>query len=356
MRIGIPREVKPFEGRVALIPAACTELVRAGHRVLVERGAGEESGFSDEDYARRGVVVVDDADTLYGEAEMVVKVKEPVAEEFHRLRADHLLFCFLHLAPQPELTRVLLDKGLTAVAFETVEERGELPILEPMSEVAGHIAAQAGAQLLHGPAGGKGLLMGGMTAARRGRVVVLGFGTVGEAATRSAAGLGAQVTVFDKKAGRLAAARGLGANVTALYPFPDEVAEEVAASDLLVGAVLLPGARTPHLIDRATVATMARGSVIVDVSVDQGGCVETIRPTHYGAPTYVEEGVVHFGVTNMPGAVPRTSSEALSAALAHYVGELATTGWETRSPALAAAVNVRGGEVVLPALREADSE
>ncbi len=356
MKIGIPREIKPFEGRVALIPAACTELVRDGHEVLVERGAGDNSGFSDADYESRGVTLVADADTLYGEAELVVKVKEPVAEEFPRLRSGHLLFCFLHLAAQPELMAVLRDKGLTAVAFETVAENGHLPILQPMSEVAGHIAAQVGAHLLHGPAGGKGLLLGGMPAARRGRVMVLGFGVVGEAAARSAAALGAEVTVFDKEPLRLGAARGVGANVTALYPFPDEVAEEVARADLLVGAVLVPGARTPHLIDRGAVATMGRGSVIVDVSVDQGGCVETIRPTDYGTPTYVEEGVVHFGVTNMPGAVPRTSSEALSAALARYVGDLAATGWERRRPALADAVNVRGGDIVLPALREAARE
>lgn len=354
MNIGIPREVKPHEGRVALIPAACTELVRAGHRVLLEAGAGLTSGFADDDYASRGVTIVPDADSLWGEAEMVVKVKEPIAEEFPRLRSDHLLFCFLHLAPQPQLTRVLLDKGLTAVAFETVAEGDHLPILQPMSEVAGHIAAQAGAQLLHSPAGGKGLLLGGMPAARRGRVVVIGFGTVGEAATRSAAALGAEVTVFDKKPLRLADARRVGANVTALYPFPDEVAAEVAQADLLVGAVLIPGARTPNIIDRRTVATMAPGSVIVDVSIDQGGCVETIRQTDWGAPTFVAEGVVHFGVTNMPGAVPRTASEALSAALAPYVGELAEPGWAERHPALAQAVNVRAGEIVLPALRDTE--
>lgn len=350
MRIGIPREVKVLEGRVGLIPAAAAELVRAGHEVFLEQGAGEASGYADADYRALGVQILPDAATLYATALMIVKVKEPQPQELPLLRRDHLLFCYLHLAAVPELMQALCDIGLTAVAFETVAEGGRLPLLAPMSDIAGRIAIQAGAQLLTRPRGGKGLLLGGLPAAERGQVVVLGAGVAGGAAAAMAAAMGAQVTVFDRNRDKLEHMRALGNNVTALYPYADAIERAVVQADLLVGAVLIPGARAPHLVSAATVKGMQPGSVIVDISVDQGGCIETTRPTSYAEPTFVWEGVVHFGVTNMPGAVPRSASQALSAALIPYALQLAAGNWEG-DPALATGINVHAGRVVHPALQ-----
>ncbi len=351
MRVGIPREIKPLEGRVGLIPAACADLVHAGHPVHVESGAGAGSGYSDDDFRAAGCVVEPDAEALYGAAEMVVKVKEPVDGDLCWLRRDHLLFCYLHLAANEALTRRLQEIGLTAVAFETVQVDGQLPLLAPMSDVAGRIAIQAGATLLHQPQGGKGMLLGGLPGAPRGRVTVIGAGTVGSNAARLAAAYGAEVTVFDRKRERLEAMRALGDNVTALYPFKDSVAEAVRAADLLVGAVLIPGARAPHIVGAGLVREMTPGSVIVDVSVDQGGCIETTRPTTWEAPTFIHEEVLHFGVTNMPGAVPRSASQALSAAVLPWAVKLASGGVDA-DPALLAGINVRAGEIVHPALRQ----
>jgi alanine dehydrogenase len=352
VRIGIPREIKAYEGRVALNPAACEALVRAGHEVRLELGAGAAAGYPDAAYAAGGARIAADADAVYAVADLIVKVKEPQPVEYPRLRREHLLFCFLHLAANPGLLAVLREKGLTAVGFETVEEGGDFPILAPMSDVAGRLAVQIGARLLHRPAGGKGTLLGGLPGARRGHVVVLGAGVVGSSAAVVAAALGAEVTVFDLLRARLERARGCGANVTALYPFPGDLRRAVASADLLIGAVYVAGARTPRLVDRRAVGSMEPGSVIIDVAVDQGGCVETTRAATYEAPTYVEEGVVHFGVTNMPAAVPRSASDALSAALIPYVLAIARPGWRERVPALAASVNVAAGQVVHPALAE----
>ena len=350
MKIGIPREVKVLEGRVALIPAAASELIRHGHLLFIESGAGVLSGYSDEDYRQAGVEIVANAAALYDEAEMIIKVKEPQPEELGLLRADHLLFCFLHLAAAPQLMQGLLDIGLTAVGFETVEEGGRLPLLAPMSDIAGRIAVQVGTHLLHQPQGGKGLLLGGLPGTERGHVVIIGSGTVGSNAARVAAALGARVTIFDRKREKQAAMRELGPNVTALYPFADTLHEAVVKADLLVGAVLVTGARAPTLVSADTVAQMEAGSVIVDVSVDQGGCIETTRPTTYAEPTFIHDGVVHFGVTNMPGAVPRSASQAISAALIPYALRLAEIGWAQDS-VLASGVNVRGGQIVHPALK-----
>lgn len=354
MRIGIPREIKVLEGRVALIPEAATELVRRGHEVFIEKGAGEGSGYADADFQAQGVTVLPDAPAVYEAAEMVVKVKEPQPQELDLLRADHLLFSYLHLAAEPELTRSLLEIGLTAVGFETVEEGRHLPILAPMSDIAGRMATQIGAQLLHAPQGGRGVLLGGVPGAERGHVVVIGAGVAGGNAARVAASLGARVTVFEPDRDRMEAMRALGPNVTALYPFENSVREAAFDADLLIGAVLITGARAPHVVDADTVRRMKPGSVVVDISVDQGGCIETTRPTTYADPTYVWEGVVHFGVTNMPGAVPRTASQALSAALIPYVLRLAEPDWE-EDPALRAGINTQGGKLVHPALRAADS-
>ena len=350
MRIGIPRELKPREGRVGLIPAACVELVRAGHEVFVESHAGEKSGYSDQTFRDVGVTVLPDADQLFAKAQMIVKVKEPIEPDLKRLRKDHLLFCYLHLAALPELTRALCGIGLTAVAFETVEDRaGRLPLLAPMSDIAGRLSMQYAATLLHQPQGGKGILLGGVPAAKRGRVVVLGGGVAGGNSALVAAGLGAEVIVFDKDRDKLVAARAMGANVTGLYPHVADVADAVREADVVIGAVLVTGARAPHVVSADMVRTMEAGSVIVDISVDQGGCIETTRPTSWESPTYQCEGVTHFCVTNMPGSVPRTSSQALSAAIAPFAVRLADGEWRD-DPGLVRGINVEGGKVTHPAL------
>lgn len=350
MRIGIPREVKTLEGRVGLVPAAVAQLVRHGHQVLVEQGAGLLSGYSDEDYRQTGATVLPDAKSVYGDSQMIIKVKEPQPQELALLRPDHLLFCFLHLAAERELMKALLDIGLTAVAFETVAEGSALPLLAPMSDIAGKVAVQVGSHLLHQPQGGRGVLLGGLPAAERGHVVVLGAGVAGGNAATLAAAVGAQVTVFDPSRDKLAAMRALGANVTGLYPYAHAIDQAVREADLLIGAVLITGARAPHLVSAEQVRQMQPGSVIIDISVDQGGCIETTHPTTYAEPTFVWEGVTHFGVTNMPGAVPRSASQALSAALIPYVLKLAAGEWEGDS-ALAAGINVQQGKVVHPALK-----
>ena len=352
MRIGIPRETKTLEGRVALVPAACADLVRAGHEVFLEANGGIKSGFADEEFTRVGVKIVPDAAALYEAGELIVKVKEPIAGDLQHLRKHHLLFCYLHLAPEPALTRRLLDIGLTGVAFETVEEAdGGLPLLAPMSIIAGRIGVQVGVHLLHQPQGGKGILIGGLPAAERGKVVVLGAGAAGGNSAALAAAMGAQVVVFDKRPDRMAQMMALGANVTALYPYQEYVAREIADADLVIGAVLVTGAKAPHVVSEAMVRNMQPGSVLVDISVDQGGCIETTRPTTYADPTYQVHGVTHFAVTNMPGAVPRTSSQAISAAILPYVQRLAAgPSWRDHAP-LAKGVNVQGGELIHPALK-----
>lgn len=349
MRIGIPRERKVREGRVALAPAAVATLVAAGHEVWLESGAGVASGFSDGDYQTAGARLAADNVELYARGELIVKVKEPIADDLTHLRSDHRLFCFLHLAAEPVLTDRLCQIGLTALAFETLSDEGRLPLLAPMSDIAGRVAVQLGARYLHQPMGGSGVLLGGISGTPRGRVVVLGAGVAGLASAALAAGMGAEVIVFDRKPESLHRARVLGANVTALFAEAQAVAESVPLADLLIGAVLVPGAAAPRLISRAMVRTMRPGSVIVDIAIDQGGCVETIHATTWEHPAYLEEGVVHVGVTNLPGAVPRTATQALSGHLLPYVLRLAATD-PSRDPVLASAVNVRDGHVVLPAL------
>ena len=352
MQIGIPREIKPLEGRVALIPAAAGELVTAGHEVYIEQGAGISSGYADNDYRDVGVTVVDDAAAVYENGRLIVKVKEPIEADLALLREHHILFSFLHLAAATELLHRLQMLGLTAIAFETVtDSAGRLPLLAPMSDIAGRLATQIGTTLLQRPQGGKGLLLGGLPAAERGRVVILGGGVAGGAAATVAAALGAEVCVFDKQRERLEILRALGGNVTALYPYPEQVAREVARADLLIGAVLVTGQKAPHLVSRKQVGTMAAGSVIVDIAVDQGGCIETTRPTTYVEPTYMVDDVVHFAVTNMPGAVPRSASQALSAVLTPYVLMLAGSDWR-QHPGLVQGLNVEAGKVRHPSLQQ----
>jgi alanine dehydrogenase len=351
MRIGIPKEIKTEEGRVGLVPAAAASLVQAGHEVYLQTQAGVLSGYPDEEYQQLGVRILSDAEAVYAKADLIIKVKEPQDAELPLLRKDHLLFCYLHLAAEPTLTRALLDIGLTAVAFETVEDaQGRLPLLTPMSEVAGRIAVQSGAVYLHQYNQGRGLLLGGVPAAERGKVVILGAGQAGSSAAELASRMGAEVVVFDTKAEKLDSMYRLGENVTALYPFAESLQQQVLQADLLIGAVLIHGAKTPHLVDTETVKQMKDGSVIIDISVDQGGCIETTKPTTHEAPTFIYEGVVHYGVTNMPGAVPRTSSQALSAAILPYAQILARENWR-ENPDLVKGINVASGEVCYPALQ-----
>jgi alanine dehydrogenase len=352
MRIGVPKETKTLEGRVALVPEAAGDLVKRGHEVWVEKEAGIKSGFKDEQYSRLGVHIAPDAAALYEKGELIVKVKEPIAGDLALLRKDHLLFCYLHLAPEPVLTKRLLDIGLTGVAFETVElENGELPLLAPMSVIAGKIAVQVGTHYLHQPMGGKGKLLGGLPSTERGKVVVFGAGMAGGASAALAAAGGSNVVVFEKRQDRMEAMMRLGNNVTALYPYDDLVAKEVAAADLVIGAVLVTGAVAPHVITRQMMEDMEDGSVLVDISIDQGGCFETSRPTTWKEPTYVEEGVTHFCVTNMPGAVPQTSSQAICAAILPWVNKLASGSWRDNA-ALVKGINVEAGKLVHPALQD----
>ncbi len=351
MRIGIPREIKPLEGRVALIPEACAELIHhGGQEVLIEHNAGLMSGYADAAYVDVGVRVCADAQELYAAVQVVTKVKEPVDAELDYLRPDHMLFSYLHLAANPRLAERLRTIGLTAIAFETVQENFNLPLLAPMSEIAGRLSVQIGTHLLHQPQGGSGVLLGGLPTTERGRVVVVGAGAAGGAAVTLAAAMGANVTVFDTRNERLTQMRALGANVTALHAFKRQIETALRGADLVIGAVLLTGQRAPRVITREMVRSMRKGSVIVDVSVDQGGCIETTRPTTYADPVYLEEGVLHFAVTNMPGAVPRTASQALSASLIPYLLRLCNANWMD-DEALKAGINVRDGQYVNAVIR-----
>lgn len=292
---------------------------------------------------------------MFGESDLIVRVKEPYGTDLEHLRDRHTVFSYLHLAALPELKQQLCDLGLTAVGFETVLDKGALPLLAPMSDIAGRLAIQIASHLLQRPMGGRGILLGGLPGAPRGRVVVVGAGHAGGRAVMTAASMGAEVTVFDKNRERLDVMHRHAPNVTALYPYADALAEHIAGADVLVGAVLVPGARTPHLISREQVASMGQGAVVADIAVDQGGCVETTRPSTWDDPYYVEEGVTHFCVTNMPGAVPRTASLALSAVLIPYVQRLAKPDWRD-DPVLAGAINVGEGRVVHPALLGQDAK
>jgi alanine dehydrogenase len=352
MKIGIPKEIKILEGRIALIPAAAAQLVHEGHEVFIESGAGDASGYSDKDYETAGVTIIKDATTLYGESEMIVKVKEPIEPEFDLLRKDHIVFSFLHLAAEPTLARVLCDKGLTAVGFETVEHDRRLPLLAPMSDIAGRLSVQIGATLLHRPNGGRGILLGGMPSAERGNVVVLGAGTAGGNAIHVAASLGANITVFEHTRPNMDRAHAMGNNVTALPSYKNLIEEHVRNADLVIGAVLITGAKAPKLVTEEMVKQMNPGSVIIDIAVDQGGCIETTRPTNHKEPTFVKHGVIHYGVTNMPGAVPRTASQALSAALTPYVLRLARKDG-LNDPEIQSGINVQGGNIIHPVVREA---
>jgi alanine dehydrogenase len=354
--VGTPTETKDNERRVAVTPIGVAALCQAGHTVLIQSAAGDGSGFSDSEFENAGARIVPTAADAWS-ADMVIKVKEPLQAEYDFLR-DQLLFTYLHLAPEPELTRRMLAAGTTGVAYETVRElNGSLPILIPMSEVAGRMAVQIGAQFLTHVYGGRGTLLGGVPGVAPGRVVVLGAGTVGTYATRIALGMGADVTVVDRNLDRLRQLDlELSGRLTTVASNTAAIAELAASADLLVGAVLVAGGKAPVLVTEAMVRTMPRGSVIVDVAVDQGGCIQTTRPTSHSDPTFVKHGVVHYGVPNIPGAVPRTSTFALSNASLPYALQLANQGPEAAfrsSAALASGVNTYRGAVTNAAVADA---
>jgi alanine dehydrogenase len=338
LRIGVPRELAPGESRVALAPHAVHELARAGHRVTVEAGAGEASSIADEHYEEAGALIAREAGRVYQDSELVVKVHGPVQEEYAYLREGMILFSFLSLPVNSSLLRALLDSRCVAVAMETIRDaRGKLPVLAPMSEIAGRLTPQIGAHFLQYQSGGRGILLGGSAGVRPGRVLILGCGIVGSAAARIASGLGARVVVIDRDLDRMRRLEEHGLKgVTTLAASSMAIREAALGADLLIGAVLVVGSRTPALVDRATVEGMKEGSVIVDVDVDQGGCVETSRPTTLDEPTYEEAGVIHYCVKNVPAAVPITATRALSNALLPFVREVAGRG-------LADAINSDGG-------------
>lgn len=356
MIVGVPKEIKNNEYRVAMTPAGVQQLVEQGHQVLVETNAGDGSRFPDEQYARVGARIVPTAADAWG-AELVVKVKEPIAVEYPFMRSDLVLFTYLHLAAEERLTMAMLESGVTGIAYETVEASdGSLPLLTPMSEVAGRMAVQVGAHFLERPHFGRGMLLGGVAGVPGANVVVIGGGVVGINSAHIALGMDANVTILDTNLERLRFLEHvLHGRLTTVASNSYNIAEAVANADLVIGGVLIKGARAPRLVTREMIGAMRQGSVIVDVAVDQGGCVETIRATTHSEPTYIVDGVVHYGVANMPGAVPRTSTLALSNATLPYVLRLARLGAEAamaEDPGLAKGLNTYGGQVTYAAVAE----
>ena len=357
MKIGVAREIKTDEYRVALTPAGARELGQRGHDVIVETGAGEGSAFSDEAYESAGARI-GSVDAVWAEADLLLKVKEPIRSEYGRLREGLVLFTYLHIAADEPLTRALLESGITAVAYETVEkDSGALPLLAPMSEIAGRLAAQAGAYFLEKPLGGRGLLLGGVPGVAPGRVVVIGGGIVGYNAAVIAIGLGANVTILERSIDRMRHLEEvLSGRVSLVMSSTLQIEESVRDADVVIGAVLIPGAVAPKLLTREMVAGMKDGSVLADVAIDQGGCAETSRPTTHSEPVYTVEGVTHYCVANMPGAVPITSTKALTNATLPYVEAIADFGLAeavARDPELARGVNVVDGKVTYGAVADA---
>ena len=358
MVIGVPREIKPDEHRVALTPAGTEALTAAGHQVVIEADAGLGSGFTDDFYAAAGAENLASADDIWSRADMILKVKEPIEPEWPKMREGQVLFMYLHLASSLKLTEALRASRAVAIAYETVElPDRELPLLTPMSEVAGRMAVQEGAKYLERHFGGRGVLLGGVPGVLPGKVVILGGGVVGMNAAMMAAGLGATVAILDVSLQRLRYLEGImPANVNLLFSTRYAIRKQIRDADLVIGAVLLHGAKAPSLIVEEDLKTMKPGSVIVDVAVDQGGCVDTIHPTTHGDPIYTVHGVIHYGVANMPGGVPRTSTLALTNATLPYALMLADLGWRgacLRDPALALGVNIVDGHVTYPGVAEA---
>jgi alanine dehydrogenase len=359
MKVGVPREIKTHEYRVGLTPGAVREYVAAGHSVVVETNAGAGIGATDDNYRKAGAVILDSAREVFASSQMIVKVKEPQASEWSQLREDQILFTYLHLAPDPDQAKGLLKSGCTAIAYETVTDaHGGLPLLAPMSEVAGRLAIEAAGAALRRHAGGRGLLIGGVPGVQPARIVVIGGGVVGTHAARMAVGLGAEVTILDRSIGHLRELDELfEGRVRTRFSTIDTIEEEVFAADVVIGAVLVPGARAPKLVTRGMLSSMRKGSVIVDVAIDQGGCFETSHPTTHADPTYEVEGVIHYCVANMPGAVPLTSSQALNNATLPFGLALANKGFSAvlENPHLRAGLNVYRGRLTCePVARSLD--
>jgi len=356
--VGVPKEVKVREYRVGMVPATVRTLTSRGHKVLVQKGAGLGSYITDEEYVAAGATMVDTAEQVWRDAEMIVKVKEPIEQEYPLIQNGQLIYTYFHLAAVPSLAKVLVEKKVTAVAYETIQlPNGSLPLLKPMSEVAGRMAVQVGAMCLEREKGGKGILLGGVPGVRRGRVAIIGGGTVGTNAAKMAVGLGAEVTILDTNIDRLGYLDDIfGGRVATMFSNSVNIANAVREADLVVGAVLIPGAAAPKLVTEAMLKEMGDGSVVVDVAVDQGGCIETCVPTTHDNPTFVKHGVVHYCVANMPGAVAQTSTFALNNATAGYARVLADLGAKEAvqtDRALALGVNAMGGAITYRAVAEA---
>ncbi|MGZ5282052.1 MAG: alanine dehydrogenase [Bacteroidia bacterium] len=358
MIIGVPKEIKNNENRVGLTPGGAAELSKHGHVVYVQQSAGEGSGFSDEEYLRAGAQLLPDIESVYGTAEMIIKVKEPIEREYNLIKEGQLLFTYFHFASGRELTEAMIARKATCLAYETVERPDRsLPLLIPMSEVAGRMAVQEGAKYLEKPMGGRGVLLGGVPGVRPGKVLVLGGGIVGTQAAQMAAGLGADVTIMDVSLPRLRYLSDvMPANVHTVMSNHYNILEAIKEADLVIGAVLIPGAKAPHLITRDMLQYMKNGAVLVDVAVDQGGCIETCRPTTHENPVYTIDGIIHYCVANMPGAVPFTSTTALTNATLPYAVQIANKGWKkacSDNPELRLGLNVVDGHIVYEAVAQA---
>lgn len=357
MIVGVPKEIKNKENRVSMVIAGVRALTQAGHKVIVQKNAGVGAGISDDDYRAAGATIHETAKEIFDRADMIVKVKEPLPEEYPLLREGQILYTYLHLAADERLTRALLERKIVGIAYETIQPAdGSLPLLAPMSAVAGRMATQVGATYLQHDHGGKGMLLGGVTGVDRANVVILGGGVVGVNSAKMAVGLGARVTILDVNVARLDYLSDIfGNEITTLYSNIEQVERAVMDADLVIGAVLVPGAKAPKLVSRDMVSRMKPGGVIIDVAVDQGGSVETCRPTSHEHPTYTVDGVVHYAVPNMPGAVPRTSTYALTNVTTRYALMLANLGWKeavTKDEALRKGVNLVGGKLVYKQVAE----
>ena len=357
MKIGVPKEIKPQEARVGLTPAGALTLIRSGHHLIVQKGAGELSGIADNEYVAVGCEIASDIKSVYTLAEMIVKVKEPMPQEYPLIQPGQLLFTYFHFASSETLTQAMIQSGSVCIAYETVEENGKLPLLIPMSEVAVRMATQEGAKYLEKPFGGFGILLGGVTGVQPANVMVIGGGVSGTEAARMAAGLGANVTILDTNLNRLRELESImPANVTPLYSNSYTIEQELKRSHLIIGTVLIPGSKAPKLIRKEMLAKMMPGTVLVDVAIDQGGCFETSEPTTHDAPIKIKEGIIHYAVTNMPGAVPNTSTTALTNATLSYVLQLSNKGWKkacSENKALAKGLNIVEGKVVYKEVAEA---
>ena len=357
MKIGVPKEIKPQEARVGVTPAGALSLIQAGHQLSIQKGAGVLSGFPDEAYSEVGCKMVADIKSIYEDAEMIIKVKEPIAEEYPLIQPNQLLFTYFHFASSVELTKAMLASKAVCLAYETVEDEGRLPLLIPMSEVAGRMATQEGAKYLEKPQGGFGILLGGVTGVKPANVMVIGGGIAGTEAALMAAGLGANVTIFDTNLERLRYLEStMPANVTPIFSNPFTLEQELERSHLIIGTVLIPGSKAPKLVRKEMLSKMMPGTVLVDVAIDQGGCFETSEPTTHDDPIVIKQGIIHYAVTNMPGAVPNTSTTALTNATLNYALQLANKGWERackENSALAKGLNIVNGKVVYKEVAEA---